>query len=139
MYGLGKLSWKSSFDAPFLDKIERRHEFELFFPKELLSVYYRGVGALMAESYNPFLGGWPSPLPIALDKVDKKWQEAIYWGAGFETPLLFDDPYEYERMLQEIPEGHREDFKQGLQDRFAWGGRNYWIEGKEKMRGSVLQ
>ena len=87
----------------------------------------------MADSYDPLFREWPFPLEGKLEGIGKDYQEAVYWGAGFEAPLLYEDPFEYERMLQGIPTPYQPFFKQGLQDRLEWGGRNYWIEGKEKM------
>ena len=127
-YALGKLCSRGSFESSFLEKLKRRHQLEPLFLKELLPLYYRGVGALMAEGYDPFAGRWPVSFTRALGKMETKTQELIYWGAGFETPLLYEDPYEYERMNQGIPPEFRETFKKGLQDRLSWGGRNYWIE-----------
>ena len=82
----------------------------------------------MAELYDPFLGEWPIVLIRKLKGIDKEWQEAIFWGAGFEAPFLFEDPYELNKMKQAVPMKFREAFAEGLSDRFSWGGRNYWIE-----------
>ena len=132
-FGLGKLSWQSSPTYSFEYKIRNRHTLESLFPPKLLPLYYRGVGALMTDMYDPLYREWPFSLEDKLKGIEKTYQEAIYWGAGFETPLLYEDPFEYERMNQGIPPEFRETFKRGLQDRLSWGGRNYWIEGKEKM------
>ncbi len=48
---------------------------------------------------------------------------------GFEAPLVFEDPHEWEQMKKEVPSAFQKDFEQGLLDRFAWKGRNLRIEG----------
>ena len=133
-YALGWRYWKDSYEASFLYKMNHRYEFEFSFPQELLPLYYRGVGALMTDGYDPSAGKWFLSFMEALHKIDPGWQKMIFWGAGFEAPLLYEDPFEYERMLKGIPTPYQPFFKQGLQDRLEWGGRNYWIEGKRKDR-----
>ena len=134
-YSLGKLSlWDfvgTSWDSvgpSFLNKIKRRREIEGRLPKKLLPLYYHGIGGHFVELYDPYWRKWPDSLLQVLGEMDEKWQEAIFWGAGFEAPLLYEDPYEYERMTAGIPLKFRKVFQQGLSDRFRWGGRNDWIE-----------
>jgi len=133
VYALGKLSWGSSYAASFLEKIERRKELEPQFPENLLSFYYQGVGALLTESYDPLFREWSFSLTQGLKGLNPRYQEFIFWGAGFEAPLHYEDPYEYERMKASIPLKFQHSFEQGLKDRFAWGGRNLWIEGTEEL------
>ncbi|MBI4436438.1 MAG: glycosyltransferase family 39 protein [Candidatus Omnitrophica bacterium] len=128
VYALGKHAWGYPFADSFLDKMKRHRDIENRFQEELLPLYYQGVGALLATLFDSLLGEWPFLLNEKLKGVDEKWKEAIFWGAGFEAPLLFEDPYEYKRMAKAIPVEWRGTFEQGLSDRFAWGGRNYWIE-----------
>ena len=126
-YALGELSWRRLSSRSFLEKIKQR-TLEKRLSKGLLPLYYRGIGALMVQSYEPFWGRWPISFGRTLRKVDNATQKLIFWGAGFEAPLVFEDPFEYERMIQGIPPAFRETFKRGLQDRLIWGGRNRWIE-----------
>ena len=135
-YALGKLSWQHSTSSSFLYKIKRHREIESRFQKGLLPSYYRGVGSLMAELYDPLSGEWPIVLMQKLKRIDKEWQEAIFWGAGFEAPLQFEDPYDVEGMAAAVPPKFRKAFEEGVSDRFAWGGRNRWIEVEPKTTSS---
>ena len=120
-YSLGKLSWQGSFQDSFLDKLKRRPEFENRLRQELLPSYYRGIGSLAANLYDPSLEEWPVFFIQALTGLDAQWQEAILWGAGFEATLLFEDPYELERMVRATPSKFREAFERGISDRFEGG------------------
>ena len=127
-YALGKLSWRYSYEACFLDKIKRRASIESRLPPELVSIYYRGVGVHLVKFYDVLRGNWSEMVIQHIARINPSYQEAIYWGAGFEAPFLYEDPFEYERMESSIPSEFRKAFEQGLQDRFSWGGRNRWIE-----------
>ena len=129
-FALGRISWREAIDASLIEKLKRHRRLEGYFPRELLPFYYQGVGGLLAENYDLFSGEWPPSFLRALRGVDPEWQKAIYWGAGFETPLHYEDPYEYERMVAGIPVKFKKTFQRGLQDRFKWGGRHLWIEGQ---------
>ena len=137
-YMIGKHAWGQPFADSFLDKMKRHRDIENRFQKGLLPLYYQGVGALLATLFDPLLGGWPFSLTEEIKGVNEGWQETIFWGVGFEAPLLFEDPYEYKRMAEAIPPKERRAFEQGLSDRFAWGGRNRWIEGDTKITSSSL-
>ena len=113
VYGLGKVAWQISSPEKWLSP-------------GLLPYYYRGVGAHLATLYHPLYREWPFPPEQKFKEMDPKWQEAIYWGAGFEVPLHYEDPFEYERMTEGISPHYRSFFKQGLSDRFSGGGRNTW-------------
>jgi len=127
-FAIGKLPWRRSVEASFIDRIKHYRAIERRLNPRLLPIYYRGVGALMVQLYEPLLGEWPKPVMKEVGKMASTWKEAIFWGAGFEAPLLFEDPYEYKSMAEAIPPKQRRAFEQGLSDRFAWGGRNKWIE-----------
>jgi len=129
-YSIGKQPlYHRSPDTNFLDKIIHPPEFKGRHRQELLSLYYRGVGAFITIFYEePHLGYWPLFLIQGLGRIEEKWQDAVFWGAGFETPLLFEDPYEFKKLAESLPSRWRNVFEQGLLDRFAWKGQNRWIE-----------
>ena len=128
IFALGKLPlFHRSVYNNFLDKIVLSTLIEKGAPQELL-VYYRGIGSFLPNLFEPSGGEWSLFLIQGLERIDEKWKEAIFWGAGFEAPLLYEDPFEYERMKQAIPKPYQPFFQQGLEDRFRWGGRNDWIE-----------
>jgi len=133
-FSLGRLSWREAIDASLIEKLKRHRRLESHFSRELLLFYYQGVGGLLAENYVPFSGGWPPSFLRALRGIDPEWQEAVWWGAGFEAPLQYEDLYEFGKMAAGVPLNFRERFQKGLSDRFTSGGRNPWF--KSEARGA---
>ncbi len=130
-YSLGhRFSLQFSYRDSFLYKMGHPHTFERDLPQHLLPLYDRGLGALLADSYDCLSGKWPFPVMDTLKGMDAERKKTLFWGAGFEAPLIYEDPYELKRMEQEVPTAFQSAFQQGVQNRFVWGGRNRWVEEK---------
>jgi len=129
LYGVGKVPlFHFNEENNFLYKVLGSHQVEQTLSPTLISAYYYGMGAFLMHLYDPVADQWSPYFIRNVDVMNEQYKEALFWGAGFEAPIYFEDPYEIESMKKSLPFQWQAVFEKGVRDRFHYGGRYPWLE-----------